>query len=133
MQNNLKNNQVFSVIYVYLTIIYTMQLTNTCKCSRLYTVSIRSWRATYVLTFLYTVWSLHVVCSMCVTHFVWGWSIYYTLLSSQSCVDYVFNQQQTTCEIYDTLVKPMVVSSLEGYNGMWLLWCLGQAKLIHSL
>ncbi|XP_065909022.1 uncharacterized protein [Dysidea avara] len=40
------------------------------------------------------------------------------LVVTSSCYafNYVFNQEVETQTIYDTLVKPMVVSSLEGYN-----------------
>ena len=31
--------------------------------------------------------------------------------------DYVFNDETETSTIYEKLVKPMVTSSLEGYNG----------------
>ena len=38
--------------------------------------------------------------------------------------DYVFNDETETFTIYERLVKPMVASSLEGYNGKvtWLLF-----------
>ena len=36
-------------------------------------------------------------------------------------IDYVFNDETETAIIYERLVKPMVASSLEGYNGMIML------------
>ena len=36
-------------------------------------------------------------------------------------IDCVFNDETETATIYERLVKPMVASSLEGYNGMIML------------